>query len=464
MQIPFFYKPSFNQKGMEQDLAKPSLGYRIAYHWIDYAFNNLYYQKVYRLHTENLPPVGTPTICISNHQNSLCDSISELTTFDMRFLHFICRADVFKKKNIGKLLYAIGLIPIYRVRDGVGKIKDNLQMFSQVEKYVAAGNTLVIYPEATHMDGNWLGQFYLSYTRIGFEAAESTGFEKEVFIFPIALYYHDFKQLRTEMVVDCGEPVSLMPYYAKYKENPREAEKEANEYIRSKVKEKVLDVKDLDHYDTVMDFFSYVEENEAQKRGLEKVNTVDEWEIRKHIESKLEEKMEREPALIERIYSHTTEFSKFLKKHRINNKAFENPFKKWAVCGQAILYALLFPLFLAGMIPHILLYSIIPVVMKKVEDKLMHASIDLCIWVLDIPLFYLIYFIVLGVCASWLTAVLVVLLLPLLGKFALWYHRNFQQDFQCWRARLIRQYQPNLWKKLTDLRQKLDEDYELLNA
>lgn len=445
-------------------MAKPSLGYKIAFHWANYVFNKLYYQKVYRLHTENIPEPGTPTICISNHQNSLCDSISELTTYDMRFLHFICRADVFKKKGIAKLLYAIGLIPIYRVRDGVEKLRDNLQMFSEVEKYVAGGNTLVIYPEATHMDGNWLGRFYLSYTRIGFEAAESCDFEKEVFIFPIALYYHDFKLLRTQMVVDCCEPVSLKPYYEQFKENPRDAEKAANEYIYSKVKEKVLDVKDLDNYDTVMDFFSYVDKLEAEKRGIEKMNTVDEWEIRKSIEARLEEKMESDPALIEQLYSHTNEYSKYLKKHKINDYAFNNPFKKWGMVGQMLPYLLLLPLFLAGMIPHIILYSIIPIVMKKVKDKLMQASIDLCIWVLGIPLFYLIYFIILGNCASWLTAVIVVALLPLLGKFALWYHRSFQQDSKCWRAGLIRKYQPKLWQKLAGLRQKLNEDFEQLNA
>lgn len=448
---------------MEDYTSKPSLGYKIAYHWVNYIFNNIYYHKVYRLNTENIPQPGTPTICISNHQNSLCDSISTLTTYDMRFLHFMCRADVFKKKSVAKLLYAIGLIPIFRVRDGAGKVIDNLKMFSKVEDYIAAGNTLVIYPEATHMNGNWLGRFYLSYTRIGFETAENSNFTKEIFVFPMALYYHDYKELHTDMVVDCCEAISLKPYYELYKSNPRQAESDASDFIRSKVKEKVLDVKDIDNYDTIMDFFSYVEPIEIRKRELKQFTTVEEWEIRKSIEARLEEKMETEPALIDQIYDHTKEYGKFLKRHKINDKAFEISSQKWNVIWQAIPYLLLFPLYIAGMIPHIILYSIINPVMKKVDDKLMQASIDLCIWVFGLPVFYIIYFILLGNLASWLTALITILLLPLLGKFALWYHRNFQQDFKCWRAHLIKKYQKNLWNKMFELRQKLNEDYERLN-
>ena len=217
---------------MEQPSENPSLGYKLLWRWTKYVYTHIYYRKTHYLHKDRIPKAGTPIVCVSNHQNSLCDSLGSLFAFDMRFLHHISRADVFRQKQVAKFLRGLGIIPVYR-------IQDNIEMFDQVEQYVEHGNTLVIYPEATHMDGNWLGRFYLSYTRIAFEAAAKSDFQKDIVILPHALYYKDFKKLQSEMMADFCEPFSLKPYYERYKEQPRQTQEEVNEIIREKIREKV---------------------------------------------------------------------------------------------------------------------------------------------------------------------------------------------------------------------------------
>ena len=98
----------------------------------------------------------------------------------------------------------------------------------------------------------------------------------------------------------------------------------------------------------------------------------------------------------------------------------------------------------------------------KLQDKLMQASIDICVWAFGIPIFYLIYFIVIGCTNSWLFALIFILLLPTLGKFAFWYHSNFQQDWKRLRAFLVKTRRPKSWKKLEQLRGTLTGDLESL--
>lgn len=448
---------------MEKIALKPSLAYKVLYKWVRYVFEKLYYRRIYCLHEENIPPQGTPVILISNHQNSLLDAFQMLFATKNNFLHFISRADVFRRKPVARLLYGFGLIPIYRVRDGVGKIKDNLQMFSQVEEYINDGGMLAIYPEATHMDGNWIGRFYLSYIRIGFETAALSNYEKEVFILPSTLYYENFTALRSQCLIDFSEAFSLQPFYEMYQTNPRQTEVEVNETIRHLVQEKMLDVKDTEHYQQVMDFIGFSEGKMAEQRhDVDLKELPQALSIRKEIEEMLYALKGHDDGKLEQIYSHTAEYRRMLHKYRIDDNAVRNPATPGQTANSALLYLMLSPFFLLGMLPHLPIYAITPMATKKLDDKLMYASIDICVWILGIPIFYLIYFFLIGAAGSWLFALIFILLLPIFGKFAHGYHRNFRQDFQRFRANIIRKNRKKNWEKIIRLRKELDNDLESL--
>lgn len=448
---------------MANILHTPSKGYLVFHRWVRHVFERYYYRKIYRLHTEHVPKAGTPTVFVSNHQNSLLDALQMIYAANNPFLHFICRADVFQNKLLAKILYGLGLIPIYRIRDGVGKIKNNLQMFEEVEQYLHEGGMLSIYPEATHMDGNWLGRFYHSFVRLGFEAAQLSNFEQEVFILPAGLYFEDFKKIRSQSMIDFCPAFSLKPFYESYKANPRQTEEEVSAIIRHQVQEKVLDVKDREHYTQVMDFISYTETNYArQQKDVDMQELPQALKVRQAIEAKLSARMESNAQQLEQIYEHTENYSKKLRKFGIDDKSFLNPFTSLEILSSAALYLVMLPVYLLGMLPHIALYWIAPLATKKIRDKLMQASIDICVWAFGIPIFYLIYFILIGCTNSWLFSLIFILLLPALGKFAYWYHNNFQTDWKRLRAFLVKTKRPKSWQKLNQLRETLDKDFDSL--
>ena len=94
----------------------------------------LYYRKTYYVNTKNMPSNGTPLIVVSNHQNSLNDALAILYSTDIRRLRFLARADVFKHPIASKVLYFFGLLPVFRQRDGMENVKNNLNVFAEIRK------------------------------------------------------------------------------------------------------------------------------------------------------------------------------------------------------------------------------------------------------------------------------------------------------------------------------------------
>jgi ABC-type multidrug transport system fused ATPase/permease subunit len=225
----------------------------------------------------------------------------------------------------------------------------------------------------------------------------------------------------------------------------------------------MLNVNDVENYQQVMDFISFSETSVAERRqDVEMKELPQALSIRKEIEGKLHALEEQDKEKLEQIYSHTADYSKLLRKYRISDDSVRNPATPKQTANSALLYLLLLPFYLIGMLPHLPIYVITPLATRKLEDKLMYASIDICVWVLGIPIFYLIYFFLLGATGSWLFALIFILLLPIFGKFAHGYHRNFKQDFQRFRANLIRKNRKKSWEKMNRLREELDKDLESL--
>ncbi|MDH5597624.1 MAG: 1-acyl-sn-glycerol-3-phosphate acyltransferase [Cyclobacteriaceae bacterium] len=97
---------------------------------------------------ENFPDSG-PVIIAANHQNSFLDAILIASSLK-RKLNYLGRADVFRNKIADKLLRSIGLMPIYRFRDGFGDIKKNNQVFENCKELLNQAEVILIFPEGNH--------------------------------------------------------------------------------------------------------------------------------------------------------------------------------------------------------------------------------------------------------------------------------------------------------------------------
>ena len=221
-------------------------------YYLQFVNSGLYFRKEHVVGLENVPVNGTPCVVVSNHQNCLNDPLSVCLNMTDRRMNFIARANVFNNPIAGKFLRKIGMLPAYRMsHEGLSAVAKNRSMFDAAGNALCDGETLMLFPEADHQNKRWLGSFKIGYLKIAFEAAEKFNFEHDVMILPSANHYSNYFHARTDMVIRFGKPISLMPYYEKFKEEPRATMWEINDVVREAVKELMLNIEDLEHYDQI---------------------------------------------------------------------------------------------------------------------------------------------------------------------------------------------------------------------
>lgn len=88
-------------------------------------------------------------IYLGNHQNALIDALLIATT-TRRKTTFLTRSDVFKNPLIGYFLRYIGMLPIYRFRDGVDTLSMNKPIFNRCGDVLHNHEAILIFPEGNH--------------------------------------------------------------------------------------------------------------------------------------------------------------------------------------------------------------------------------------------------------------------------------------------------------------------------
>jgi 1-acyl-sn-glycerol-3-phosphate acyltransferase len=350
--------------------------------YLQYVNSGLYFRKEHILGLENVPDNGTPVVVVSNHQNCLNDPLCVCLQLTDRRMNFIARANVFKVPIFNKALRAMGLLPAYRMsHEGLGAVSKNQETFDDAGAALNDGETLMLFPEADHQDKRWLGTFKLGYLRIAFAAAEKNNFEQDIMILPSCNHYSNYFHARTDMLIRFGKPISLQPYYERYKEAPRETMVEINKIVRAAIQEMMLHISDIENYDQI----DFLRDNGygklyAKKHGY-KLNYLPSRLLSdQRLVNELEKASKEQPEVMAEIYKDTSTFMKGLKELNIRDWLFQhNPGIGAAALRGLGLLALL-PFFLVSIGPTALLFLIPKIFLKAmIKDKMFYSSFNVAV-------------------------------------------------------------------------------------
>jgi 1-acyl-sn-glycerol-3-phosphate acyltransferase len=414
--------------------------------------HSVYYRKIYFLGRENIPD-NVPLMVISDHQNSLNDALALVLAINSRGrrkIRAIARADAFDFPVFGTIFRGIGIMPAFRLMyQGIGSLSNNAETFLKTYHELLNNGTIIIYPEAGHQDKRWLGKFSYGYLRLAFEAAEKGNFETEIFVVPSCNHYSDYFNIREDMLIKFGEPVSLKPYYKQYKEKHRTTQREVNQIIRDRVAGLMLNITDLDNYKAI-DFIrntygiKYAANNGFDPRKLpEKLladkQLVERLDILKASEQNTE---------IQQVYNDADLLGSKIDELKISDKWFEWKPSLLKIVPRAIMFALLFPLYIVAYIANILVIYPPKLINGRIKDEMLHGTISLIFSVLvAIPLQNIILFFLLwAVTGSILIALACLVCLPFLYIFAIDYGKAWKK----FRTR-VRFYCLRKTDKLTEL-------------
>jgi len=360
------------------------------------AFCDIFFKEYCIVGRENIPPPNTPLFVIANHQNSVNDALAIISMFkDYRQPVSLARGDAFKKDRIAKILRFWKVMPTYRSRDGEkSDILKNVGTFQIASNILKNGGVIIMFPEAEHQQGRFLGTFKKGVPRICFNAEEAANYTLNLQILPVNLHYSNIQKFREKILIEIGSPFKINELLELYKTNPNEAYTQFNEKARNILKSMVLDIEERAYYEEY-NLLRELVRSYRIKNNYTTYNFFDEFKEEKKVIYEINRLKNEDPKKFEVLMTTTKAYSQSLKKMNLRNELVNKKITGLGLVAKTVLLILLFPVFLFGFINNGVPCYLTSFLLKKIKDKVFHGSIQFAIGFLLFPLWYLLIFILL---------------------------------------------------------------------
>ena len=148
-----------------------------------------------------------PLLLAANHPNSFLDAII-LGSLFKHPVHFLARGDAFSNPLIKKLLIALKLIPIYRLKEGREYLALNDATFEKCRNVLLTGGTLLIFSEGLCVNDFGLRPLKKGTARIALDAWLQPGLTSTFTILPVSISYNFFKGPGKHVILHFGERIA----------------------------------------------------------------------------------------------------------------------------------------------------------------------------------------------------------------------------------------------------------------
>jgi 1-acyl-sn-glycerol-3-phosphate acyltransferase len=183
--------------------------YKLLKIWAQISFR-LYFRRIYIKGVEHIPKNGA-ALFIVNHPSSFLEACI-IAAYQCRDLHFLVRGDMFEKKWLLPILKWTNQIPIFRFKDGFGKLRSNKSTFDQSYTVLAEGHALLLFPEASSELVKYLRPLQKGAARLAIGTLEERNVE-ELYVIPCGIYYTDPTRSRTTAYLEFGKALKMRSWY-----------------------------------------------------------------------------------------------------------------------------------------------------------------------------------------------------------------------------------------------------------
>lgn len=183
--------------------------YKLLKVWAHLAFR-LYFRRMFIYGRERIPKKG-PVIFIVNHPSTFLEACI-IAANQHRDLHFLVRGDMFEKKWLLPILRSTNQIPIYRFKDGFGKLRNNKSTFDQSFEVLAQQDVVLMFPEASSLMVKYLRPLQKGAARLAIGTIEEKNVE-ELYVVPTGIYYIDPTRSRQDVYLEFGKPINIVEWY-----------------------------------------------------------------------------------------------------------------------------------------------------------------------------------------------------------------------------------------------------------
>lgn len=435
-----------------QNIENKSLAYSLLKAWAKWWHNKVFYRKVIVLHPENIPADGH-LLFTPNHQNALMDALGPLFTIP-RQLVFLARADIFGKPLQSRILYFIKIMPVFRIRDGYDAVKKNDFIFRKTIDVIKAGNGLVILPEGEHAGIHKLRQLKKGFARIAFQAEEENDFSLNLKIVPIGLYYSDYENFRSLLLVNFGKPISVSKYIDLYKSNPALGIARLKDDLHEAMRHLMIDIESERFYS----LYNHIRLYRAAQLRKQGKNETEQFEAQQEIVRKLENIEKNDPEQLKYLDKLVVQFEAQMKRFHSNFDTFalETP-SVFGLLGNLLLLLAGSPFFVYGYLNNFLPWQLTNSYARRVKDPQFRSSFRYVLSLFLFPAFYIlqsVFFLIL-VNEKWY--VLAYFLSLSLSAAISWrYFQFFKKIRRKWKLVHLKLFNQAEFNNLSELYQKIN--------
>lgn len=317
----------------------------------------------------------------SNHCNTLMDAMVILATTHEKKV-FIARADIFQNPKTAKILRWLRILPIYRIRDGIGAVRDkNGDTMDQAMDVMYDEVPMYLFPEATHRTKHSLRPISKGIFHIALGANNKYGKEKPVYIVPVGLEYGDYFRFRSTILLSYGEPINVSEFVkGREEENEAVILNELKTVLRERMAKLISFIPDEDEdYEAIWELTKI-------RAGKQPCSLKKRLENNKQKIAEILDFKEKEPEKAKTLFDKVRDFTRLRKEKKISVKSVANK----ATFGKTLLKSLLMllglPFYVAAAVVSCPIWIIAYFVLQGLKDKAFRNTANFCVEMVMHPL------------------------------------------------------------------------------
>ena len=427
--------------------------------WNKIAISNFYKRKEIVNYEANMP-TDVPILLCPNHQNALIDALNTAGTMKWdRQPTFMTRADVFGTL-FDPILYKFKMLPIYRQRDKVNVIEKNEEIFRICIERLSRGESIIIFPEGNHDRNYRIRPLKKGFARIAFQAEAENDYQLNMVVVPVGLNYDNHLKFRSDLLVVFGEKIAVSDYYEQYQEAPNRALIAIRNVLRDRLRQCVLHIAPGEFYDMTNELRQILRPQMLKKMNLTGESLYEGFQADKATIALLEEKIAEQGDELEKLKKTVADYVAGIKKMKLREHVIaEGPFSMAKLLGVALLLILGSPVYLYGIITNYIPYKIADILtLKNFKDDHFHSSIRMVISMFLFPLFYLLLTgAIWAASASWWVSLLVLVSLPVSGKFAIIFSEEVKKWYSRFKFNRLKSKKDSFLHQMLQLRREIFE-------
>ncbi|HEY0550659.1 MAG TPA: lysophospholipid acyltransferase family protein, partial [Verrucomicrobiae bacterium] len=403
----------------------------------------LYYPNIEVSGRDHIPRTG-PVLVAANHANSLIDPVI-VGLAAKRNVRFFAKAPLFDTPVLGRLMRALGMLPAFRAQDDGAQVRRNLESLNVGAQALVRGEAVGIFPEGKSHDSIKLEQIRSGASRMAVQAVQAGA--SELKLVPIGINYQRKQLFRSAIWVRVGRPITVARFMAEHGDE-RKAMRALTEEIESRLKQVVI------HLDDPV-FEPFLDELElllppARARGHVSISALRQ---RKRLADAMNHFQEHDQARAGEMARAIDDYRSRLAAAGLTSRSPVIRFRTWKLFFtlfiEAIWLAFWFPAAAIGAVFHILPFTMVRALARKIQDGATTTALSRL--GLGLPVYGLWYagawFAVRSYFLPWV-AWTVVLLMPLAGVFALTYAHRAHAISRNWWQQLRALIRPGQLREL----------------